>query len=449
MPEPEPEIVVEIDSVYYDPIEEVAEEPLDLRLYDPAYVPIEPDEVVADRLSCLEGEVPLEFNKTVRGFIDYFTVRNREYTRIMLERRDFYFPIFEETMQAHNMPEEIKYLSIVESGLNPKARSRVGAVGLWQFMPATGRMMRLHQDWYVDERQDPYKATVAAGEYLRSLHDMFGDWYLALASYNCGPGNVRRAIRRSGHKQTFWEIYNYLPRETRSYVPQFVAVMYAMNYAAEHNIFPEADSVLMPLAHDTVLVSNYQVDLKLLAQHLDDDPERLMLLNPALRHNLLPKRSKAYALRLPVEKADSFRVNRLAILDSIARTPGNEVKVAAVSERSTQRVTHRVQRGEVLGKIAQQYRVRVSDLKQWNRLRGNTIYVGQRLAIHTSRAGVSQVAARKSTVTNANGKTYHTVQPGDSLWLISRRYDLTVDQLKRLNNLRGNAIKPGQKLIIS
>ncbi|SDK67839.1 membrane-bound lytic murein transglycosylase D [Catalinimonas alkaloidigena] len=449
-------VVVEIDSVYYDPIEAVANQEVQLSPFEKGYIPVEDDEVIADRLSCLESEIELTFNSTIRGFIDYFTIRNREYTKLMLERRDVYFPIFEEALAKNNMPDEIKYLSIVESGLNPLARSRVGAVGLWQFMPYTGRTMSLKQDGFVDERCDPYKSTEAACQYLKTLYNMFGDWHLALASYNCGPGNVRRAIRRSGHKQTFWGIYPYLPRETRSYVPQLIAVVYAMNYAAEHNIFPDMDSMLVSIEHDTIMISDYQVNLKLLADHLGVEHEALKQLNPEVRHEIIPKHYKNYPLRVPMVASDSFRVNRLAILDSIARTPGNEVKVALVSHTSSgqDRVIHRVRRGDVLGKIANHYGVRVSDLRRWNNLRGNTIYVGQRLTIYQRSRGGSSVQlvsqpAQPKTTTDTNGRSVHLVQPGDSLWLISKQYKLSVEQLKKLNNLRSNSIKPGQKLIVS
>ena len=195
---------------------------------DYEYIPAEETpELVADRLSCLQQTIPLPYNSNIHGFINFFTIRNREYTRLMLRRKDLYFPIFEKYLAKYNLPQELKYLSVIESGLNPRAISRASAVGLWQFMSFTGRYFNLYSDWYFDDRMDPEKSTEAACLYLKQLHSMFKNWELALAAYNSGPGTVNRAIRRSGYKRTFWEIYNYLPRETRSYVPQYVAIIYA------------------------------------------------------------------------------------------------------------------------------------------------------------------------------------------------------------------------------
>ena len=203
------------------------------------YIPAEETpELVADRLACLQQTIPLNYTSNIQGFINFFTIRNREYTRLMLRRKDIYFPLFEEQLAKYNLPEELKYLSIIESGLNPRAVSRASAVGLWQFMSYTGRYFNLQHDWYFDDRMDPEKSTQAACRYLSQLYSMFHNWELALAAYNSGPGTVKRAIRRSGYKRTFWEIYNYLPRETRSYVPQFVAIIYAMNYANSSRICP-------------------------------------------------------------------------------------------------------------------------------------------------------------------------------------------------------------------
>lgn len=214
------------------------------------YVPSVDMELVQDRATCMESDIPLVVNETVCGFIHYFTVKRRGYTRAMLEKKHFYYPIFEYYLKQYNMPDALKHLAIVESGLNYNAKSPAGAVGLWQFMPGTGKQMNLNQNNHIDERQNPWLATEAACKYLKSLHNMFKDWELALAAYNCGPGNVLKAQRRSG-KIGFWEIYGSLPKETRSYVPQFYAVVYAMHFSREHNIFPDVNKVLTFTALDT------------------------------------------------------------------------------------------------------------------------------------------------------------------------------------------------------
>jgi len=220
------------------------------------YIPDATYEQIEERLGQLNTQIPLNYNTKVKSFIDYFTVRNREYTKKVLKKSTYYFPIFEEILAEYNLPDELKYLSIVESGLVATAQSRAAAVGLWQFVYYTGRSYGLHADWYIDERMDPYKSTVAAARHLKSLYEIYHDWELALAAYNCGGGNVNKAIRRSG-KRTFWEIYPYLPRETRSYVPQFVAIVYAFNYAEEHNLLIEERDYEYAMVTDTIMVKQF------------------------------------------------------------------------------------------------------------------------------------------------------------------------------------------------
>src|SRR5690606_313317 len=224
------------------------EEAVILPRYDYEYIPDFARDQVKKRISAMYTAMPFELNEAIFSFIHYFTVRNRGYAKMILERKDTYLPLFEEALSRHQMPDDIEDLSIIESGLNPRARSRVGAMGLWQFMPATGREYKLYVNSHMDDRMDPELATEAALKYLKALHRMFGDWELALAAYNCGPGNVRKAIRRSGGKHNFWQIYNYLPRETRSYIPQFQAFMYVLRYADEHNIVLEEPA--FPMAYD-------------------------------------------------------------------------------------------------------------------------------------------------------------------------------------------------------
>ena len=416
------------------------------------YVPDLSFHEVEDRIACIEAEVPLSYNKVVKSFIDYFAVRDREYTKLMMQRVNLYFPIFEYYLEKHGLPKELKYLSIIESGLNPIARSRVGAAGLWQFMPSTGRLFKLYQDFYIDERLDPYKSTEAACIYLKSLYNQFKDWELVLAAYNAGPGKVRRAIRRSGYKKKFWEIYDYLPRETRSYLPQFVAMIYVLNHQQEHNL--KVDYVFYPIKSDTIHVSHF-ADLKTIAQQLNVCYEDITKLNPALKRGAIPPHAKNYPLRIPVDKMPQLTAHKKEILDSAAVNGKEELAKLARSEPGStygrHKVRHRVRSGEVLGTIAQRYNVRVSDIRRWNNIRGNLIRSGQSLNIWIKSGGQSQTLARNKPAVPKDipaSKT-HTVQPGDTLWEISLQYKgLTIEKLKKLNNLQNSRIKPGQTLII-
>ena len=420
------------------------------------YVPDATYDQIEERLKNLDTDIPLNFNTKVKSFIDYFTVRDREYTKMVLRRSTYYFPIFEEILAKYDMPDELKYLAIVESGLNATVRSRAAAVGLWQFVYYTGKMYDLHADWYIDERMDPVKSTEAAAKYIRSLYSMFGDWELALAAYNCGPGNVRKAIRRSGYKNKFWDIYAYLPRETRGYVPQFVAITYAFNYAAEHNLILDDSEYMYPVATDTIMVKNF-LNLNTFGNLLDICEEEMLLLNPSVKQKSVPQSTKYFSVRIPADKLDALQSNRTYILDSASRTGKKELEyLARNSEGSTygrDKIIHRVRSGDVLGKIAQSYHVSVNDIKKWNELHSNTIRVGQRLNIWlTPNAATAALAVKQPTATQniiENGTKYHIVQPGDTLWDISKSYnDMSIEKLKKLNNLKSNDIKPGQKLVV-
>ena len=417
------------------------------------YIPanLSPEEV-ADRLRCIEGEIPLRYNDRVQGFMNFFLVRDREYTRLMLRRKDLYFPIFEKELAQHGLPDELKYLSIIESALNPRAISRARAVGLWQFMPATGRYMGLHQDWYLDDRMDPQKSTEAACRYLGMLYSIFHDWELALAAYNSGPGTVRRAMRRSGKKK-FWEIYNYLPRETRSYVPQYVAMVYAMKYAEEHNIV-EPYREQLPV-WDTLHVSGF-TNLETLAKLTNGCLEDFQKLNPALHRNAIPGNGKTFVVRLPVAVKERLEFDRVAILDSASKAGRNEIEALAKNAVGNtvgrEPISYRVRSGDVLGSIAMRHGVRVEDIRKWNNLRGNMIRTGQRLTlwVRPSQRTAATQTTRKAVqaAISADAKTY-TVQPGDTLWDISRKVPgLSIEKIKSLNNLKSNRLQPGQVLII-
>jgi membrane-bound lytic murein transglycosylase D len=418
--------------------------------YDYEYIPDFTYDQVKERIEAMETEMPFELNETIFSFIHYFTVRNRGYAKMILERKDTYLPLFEEALERHQMPDDIKYLSIIESGLNPRARSRVGAMGLWQFMPATGREYKLYVNSHMDDRMDPELATEAAMKYLKALHRMFGDWEVALAAYNCGPGNVRKAIRRSGGKKTFWGIYNYLPRETRSYIPQFQAIMYVLRYAEEHNILLEEPA--FPMAYEKVKLEN-TLNLEHFSELSGICIEDLEELNPSILNRQVPASHRHYALRIPKTKATFLAENKHWIMDSLnmksqvllAQQPAPYEETAS---QSTNRIIYRVRPGDALGTIAQRHHTTVTKLKEWNSLHSNLIKVGQNLTIYADGTNLKNTLVSNEPASGDGSKIY-TVQPGDSLWLISRKMEgVTIEQLKRLNNLNNNQIKPGQRLII-
>lgn len=422
--------------------------------YDYEHIPDFTYDEIEARIKKMDTDMPFELNETIFAFINYFTVRNRDYTKMVLARKEIYFPLFEEALGTHKMPEDIKFLSIIESGLNPKARSRVGAMGLWQFMPATGREYKLFVNDYIDDRMDPEMSTDAALLFLKALYRRFGDWELALAAYNCGPGNVNKAIRRSGGKKSFWEIYNYLPRETRSYIPQFQAIMYVLRHPELHNFVLEEPTY--PIPYDKVTL-NEGYDLEDFAKITEICIEDLEYLNPSILNRKIPDFKKNLALRVPKNKVAFITENQEWIIDSLRieaeKYLAENKPIQQPQPQSLHNLTYRVKSGDVLGTIARQYNVSLNQLKAWNNLSSNMIRVGQVLHIYQDNASFEKNLANNSNSNNSvsqvgDNKTY-TVQPGDSLWLISKKLDgVTIDQLKKLNNLNNNQIKPGQKLII-
>ena len=459
------EVAHNLDSLLASELEvalEIDSTDLQLAILDSVATEYIPDsetaELLADRLSCIEQTIPLTYNDRIHAFINYFTIKDRDYTRMVLQRKDVYFPIFEKYLAQYGLPDELKYLSIVESGLNPRAVSRARAVGLWQFMPATGRYFGLHHDWYIDDRMDPEKSTEAACKYLRQLYNMFNDWELALAAYNSGPGNVRKAIRRSGYKKTFWEIHRYLPRETRSYLPQFVAIMYTLNYTSNHNLFVTDTERSIP--SDTLNVNHF-LHFETFAQLTDANMDEMVKLNPSVLRKAIPATGKNYIIKVPTAAKNNLNLNRSAILDSASRVGKDEIEALAKntlgSTYGRELVTHQVKSGDVLGKLAERYHVRIDDIKRWNNLNSNIIRIGQRLNIWvlpTTRQSYKTAVAANSPTTNeqpllAPDSKIYTVQPGDTLWDISRKFEgLTIEKLKTLNNLKSTKLQPGQKLII-
>jgi len=355
-------------------------------------------------------------------------------------------------MGEHGMPTEIQFLSIVESGLDPKIKSKMGAMGLWQFMPATGRMYGMQVNADIDDRMDPEKSTAAAAKYLKSLYKMFGNWEVALAAYNCGPGNVRKAIRRSGGKTSFWGIYDFLPQETRSYVPQFQAMLYILNHLDEHNLHLEEPSY--PIEFEKVSFDK-TFHLERLAAISNICLKDLEVLNPSIKTRKIPETHRSMAIRIPKSRSLFVKENLAWIGDSLSQGSPTTMLASALPEVSEgtsadSHLTYKVKSGDVLGSIASKHGISLTQLKQANNLRSNVIRVGQVLYIKTIKepSDPSSNSGSLALTTTASGPKTYTVRSGDTLWIISQKHALTIEQIKRLNNLNSSMIKPGQRLIV-
>jgi len=355
-------------------------------------VPDFSDSVYLARLAEIPSVVDLTYNRIVKNYINVYTHKRREQMRIMMGLADYYFPLFEEVFDLYGVPYELRYLSVIESALNPRAVSRAGAVGTWQFMYSTGKHYGLTINSLVDERRDPLAATHAAARFLSDLYRMYQDWTLALAAYNCGPGNVNKAIRRSGGHRDFWDIYYYLPRETRGYVPAFIAATYAMNYSGDHLLSKAPLS--LPLYTDTMMVHE-PVHLKQVAEVLDIPIGQLRDLNPQYRQDVVPATSKkSYAIRIPQDQSAAFidlQDSIFAYKDSVYFDPGKKVATPQHYASSYQvdlpadkydKLFYTVRSGDNVGYVADWYDVRASDLRYWNNIRRNLIKVGQKLVIY-------------------------------------------------------------------
>ena len=395
----------------------------------------------------LDSQTPfnLIYNEPVKAYINAYAVKNREKVSRMLGLAELYFPMFEEMLDRYDVPLELKYLAIVESALNPNARSRSGAMGLWQFMYRTGKIYNLNSTSYLDDRRDPYLATQAACEYFRFLYDMFGDWQLVLAAYNGGPGNLLKAIRRAGGKRDYWEVRPFLRRETQGYVPAFFAVTYIMNYASENNIYP-VKPTFFNYELDTVVVKKH-TNLRTLASVLQIPYEQVKFLNPRFRLDIIPETKDGIPFILPKEKIGIFLTNQESIYE-LDKEKVNDAYANQDEIMKDVRRTHKIRRGETLGGIAARYRVRVSDLRDWNGIRGNLIREGQTLVVY-SRTAAPNKSSSSSTVASAKGGRYHVVQAGDTLWDIAKKNGITVSKLKQLNNINDHyRLKIGIKLRI-
>lgn len=347
------------------------------------------DSIYISRLSRIPAVMEMPYNEVVRKFIDLYACRLRNQVAFMLSACNFYMPIFEEALDAYGLPLELKYLPIIESALNPSAVSRAGASGLWQFMIGTGKIYGLESNSLVDERRDPIKATWAAARYLREMYNIYGDWNLVIAAYNCGPGTINKAIRRAGGEKDYWKIYNYLPKETRGYVPGFIAANYLMTYYCDHNICPMETNI--PISTDTIQITK-DLHFEQIADLCKVPMEEIKSLNPQYKRQIIPGHIKPYTLRLPQNAISTF----IDLKDTIYNHRSNELlskrRVVAISNNSYNQKSssksgsgttyHKIRSGETLSTIARKYGVRVTDLQKWNGLRNTQIAAGKRLKIY-------------------------------------------------------------------
>ncbi len=452
--------------------------------------PLFPDSVYKQRLADIQSVIPLDYNDIVKRFIELYTVKRRRQVSVMLGLSDYYFPIFENELDKAGLPLELKYLPVIESALNPIARSRAGAIGIWQFIYPTAKLYGLKVNSYIDERRDPYLATKAAVHMLKDLYKMYNDWILVIAAYNCGPGNVNKAIRRAHGKTNYWDIYYYLPRETRGYVPAFIAAAYVFNYAKEHKI-PKTKIVSMQ-ATDTIMIDTY-VHFGQISGVLGIPIQQLRELNLQYRRDIIPGSKKhPYPLRLPVlyvgqyveledsiphykdslyfasnyesKRPRSIRYNRY-------KYSGNSYKP---KNKNLKKLYYTVKPGDNLGFISSWYNVPIRDIKRWNGLYSHFIKAGQKLVIYVPKkkysfykkinsmtfaqkqkrigAPVSNVkSTQKTGTTYAKGKyVYYTVKPGDNFWSIAKKFPgVSNYDIMKLNGIKNErSLKPGQILKI-
>ena len=396
------------------------------------------------RLDSIKKDVPLDYNEYVQSYIDIYS-RNHEEMGRVLGLTKYYFPIYEKAFRDAGIPDEIKYLSIVESKLDPFAVSRVGATGPWQFMFSTAKLYRLNINDYVDERRDPIQASYAAAAYLKDAYEEFGDWLLAIAAYNCGSSNIERAIEKAGSTD-FWTIRKFLPEETRNYVPAYIAITYIMNYYGAHNIIPRECG--FSLKTDTVLVNRY-VSLSMVSKALNVDLKELCVLNPAYKRQIV-NGTDSIPRRLVIPQVDQEKYSALFDVinnnDSVAESHSKHAVRSEENDRFGKIPSfHRVKRGETLAEIANSYGVELEKLKFWNHLHRNKAVIGQKLKLS------EDVALNDETRTLKRHHTYITykVKDGDTLSGIAAKFDgASVEKIKLLNKLKKSRIQPGMTIKI-
>jgi membrane-bound lytic murein transglycosylase D len=439
--------------------------------YAPDSIPRCEDFVYENRLAKLDAASPfdLQFNATVKPYIEMYAMKRRTLLARILGLSQLYYPMFEEIFDKYNIPLELKNLAVIESALNPTARSRAGAMGLWQFMYPTGKLYGLNVTSYIDERADPYKATIAAAEYLQFLYKMFNDWQMVLAAYNAGPGTINRAIRRSGGKKTYWEIRPYLPLETQAYVPAFIAANYVMNYYPEHNIYPDVPRKTY-FELDTVVIKE-PLSFQQLAGILDVSIEEIQYFNPIYKKQIIP--AGGNILTMPKSVIGKFVTNEEEIY-TMLRKQSEEQKMLLQTQVKEIQISHVVKPGERISTIARKYGVTVSDITTWNLVGKKGLRPGRRLVIYKSEKPITPkdtAAAAKKPETNLSDKNMsgdkklvaettavstdntgikedtYIVKQGDYFYKIAREHNISVDNLLQLNGLTKNSkLSAGQKL---
>lgn len=426
-----------------------------------------PDSVYIARIKEMNSFITLPYNDIVKGYIIKYSEKMTGAMEKILGLCEYYMPIFQEVFDRYNMPEELRAMAIIESAMNPRAESRVGAKGMWQFMYHTGKMYGLHVDSFVDERMDPVKSADAAARYLMDAYNIFGDWNLAIASYNCGAGNVNKAIKRSGSRK-FWDLWPYLPRETRGYGPAFVGALYTTKYYKEHGLKPQATQ--MPPVVDTFQIKK-MLHLKQVSELTGAPLELLKELNPQYKHEIIPGNERTYILRIPFQYTNAFIEHEDSLYRHKSDIYFNPTTIKKIKEGGDGvRIVHKVQNGEYLGKIASKYRVSVGQIKKWNNLRSDSIRVGQRLIIYRGGRGpatssssakpaakpATKPAAKpanssvaKPTVSASGNYVTYTVKSGDNLYNIAKNYPgISAQNIMDYNGIDSSKLRPGMKIKI-
>jgi len=443
-----------------------------------------PDSVFVQRLAAIPSAIELTYNKQVRSYLDLYTKTRKKQVSIMLGLADYYFPMIESKLDAYDLPHELKYLPIIESALNPVAKSRVGAQGMWQFMLGTAKLYKLKVNSYVDERLDPIRSTEVACAYLKELYKIFGDWHMVIAAYNCGPGNMKKAIQRSGGKTNYWDVYYYLPRETRGFVPAFIAATYIMNYSQNHGF--HAVQPEFPIISDTVMV-NHELHFGQVSDVLGIPLLTLEKLNPKYRKKIIPAGGGPYDLRLPEDKISQF----IALQDTVqkykqdvylAKNNLDKEPIRATAAPLTPvkpsvddlEIVYTVKSGDNLGYISSWFEVSINSIKDWNGLASNSLRSGQKLSIYVPKGKFDDMrdindltfAEKQSRVGKENGTgqadepviaarpgetdfVYYTVRSGDNLWSIAQKYPgVSHEDIMKLNQMTNSKLQTGRVLKI-